>query len=203
MTIPICIARVCARVGVHPHSVHGRKLLAGCSIQRASSVRVPRLLSSQQHSSSCQGHMARSSTLFGSWRHLRRQKFRTRHLLTQCSSIDGRHITTDRIGMALNAALTAFANPERDDAVAELGELTGETALKAILQRMSADEMGARIVRERWDISEESLQVRAGPVFCQFGRLCHILPAQALCYVVCPATFPRYSAVCWSRSTLF
>jgi ubiquinone biosynthesis protein Coq4 len=69
--------------------------------------------------------------------------------------------STSRVQLAIEAALTAFRDPLRDDAVAALGELTGEPALRAIRDRMLADDAGRRIVQERWLISEESIHVSA------------------------------------------
>lgn len=80
--------------------------------------------------------------------------------------------TAERVKGAVDAALTAFLDPERDDAVATLGELTGETALKAIRDKMLEDETGRKIVNERWDISAESMQLERleGFPVGSFGR---------------------------------
>jgi ubiquinone biosynthesis protein COQ4 len=77
-----------------------------------------------------------------------------------------------RVGLAVEAAVNAFLDPKRDDAVAALGELTGETALRSIHAAMMADSVGSRIVRERWLISESSIhpqKLRALPTGT-FGR---------------------------------
>ena len=82
------------------------------------------------------------------------------------------HFSTLRLNQTLNAASTAFLDPERDDAVAALGELTGETALRDILTRMMADDVGRRIVQERWEITEATMKIEELPNFPKhsFGR---------------------------------
>jgi len=51
--------------------------------------------------------------------------------------------------LTIHSATTAFLNPERADAVATLGEITGKVAVKQMLKQMEQSEIGRIILNER------------------------------------------------------
>jgi len=55
----------------------------------------------------------------------------------------------DRIAIAIYNATTAFTDPTRADAVAALGEVTGEITLRRIHEQMMGDPTGRLILQER------------------------------------------------------
>ena len=69
---------------------------------------------------------------------------------------EGRSVT-NRIAVALHAATTAFGDPTRADAVAALGEVTGEVTLRRILERMTNDDTGRIILQERPIVSKATI----------------------------------------------
>jgi ubiquinone biosynthesis protein COQ4 len=62
-----------------------------------------------------------------------------------------------RIAVAIQSATTALYDPNRADAVAALGEVTGHYALTHMHQTMMADETGRRILTDRPIVSKETL----------------------------------------------
>lgn len=54
-----------------------------------------------------------------------------------------------KIALAIHHATTAFADPTRADAVAGLGEVTGQVSLERIHEQMMADPTGRRILEDR------------------------------------------------------
>lgn len=54
-----------------------------------------------------------------------------------------------KIALAIHHATTAFADPTRADAVAGLGEITGQVSLERIRDQMMADPTGRRILEDR------------------------------------------------------
>lgn len=63
--------------------------------------------------------------------------------------IHGHLSPLQKLTVAVRSATTAFNNPERADAVATLGEVTGHVALSQIYDRMMGDGTGRRILTER------------------------------------------------------
>ena len=63
----------------------------------------------------------------------------------------------NRIAIAIHSATTAFADPTRADAVAALGEVTGEVSLKRIYEQMKADPTGQLILKERPVVSKTTI----------------------------------------------
>ena len=59
--------------------------------------------------------------------------------------------------LAATAAASALRDPTRADAVAQLGEATGERALRMMLHQMMADPNGSRLLREKPRINTHSL----------------------------------------------
>eukprot|EP01062_Namystynia_karyoxenos_P072430 TRINITY_DN6859_c0_g1_i1.p1 TRINITY_DN6859_c0_g1~~TRINITY_DN6859_c0_g1_i1.p1 ORF type:complete len:992 (+),score=220.96 TRINITY_DN6859_c0_g1_i1:93-2978(+) len=56
----------------------------------------------------------------------------------------------ERAAVCARSALSALADPyNRDDAVAAVGELTGDAALRSMLEQMKADPEGQAVLRER------------------------------------------------------
>ncbi|ETM33290.1 hypothetical protein L914_19452 [Phytophthora nicotianae] len=77
-----------------------------------------------------------------------------------------------KLALSVTSALTVFANPERGDMLAALGEVTGRDALRRIHARMCADPVGARILAEKPVIRNENIDMdylRALPAE-SFGR---------------------------------
>lgn len=64
---------------------------------------------------------------------------------------------TSRLALAVHHATTAFQDPTRADAVAAVGELTGEYALRDLLECMKDHPDGRRILRERPVVRKEQL----------------------------------------------
>jgi hypothetical protein len=63
----------------------------------------------------------------------------------------------DRITIAIHNATTAFADPTRADAVAALGEITGQITLQRIHQRMMDNETGRLILQDRPVVSKATI----------------------------------------------
>jgi ubiquinone biosynthesis protein COQ4 len=61
------------------------------------------------------------------------------------------------LAIAIHYATTAFADPTRADAVAALGEITGQVSLQRIHQRMMDDPTGRLILQERPIISKDTI----------------------------------------------
>ncbi|RLN48694.1 hypothetical protein BBJ28_00021106 [Nothophytophthora sp. Chile5] len=61
--------------------------------------------------------------------------------------------------LSVASAVTVFANPERGDMLAALGEVTGRDALRQIHARMCADPVGARILAEKPVIRNEQIDM--------------------------------------------
>jgi len=64
-----------------------------------------------------------------------------------------------KITVALHSATTAFNDPTRADAVASLGEITGNVALSKIFDRMMKDETGLRILTEQPRVNQETVHI--------------------------------------------
>jgi len=64
-----------------------------------------------------------------------------------------------KLTVALRSATTAFNNPERADAVAVLGEVTGHVALSQMHDRMMGDKTGRRILAERPLVDQTTLRL--------------------------------------------
>eukprot|EP00939_MAST-03C_sp_MAST-3C-sp1_P003512 g3512.t1 len=69
--------------------------------------------------------------------------------------------TLRKLGLAADAALTAFRNPKRDDAVAVLGETTGSIALQRMRDRMYQSPTGRDILKRKPVIREETIDLAA------------------------------------------
>ncbi|KAG7400929.1 Ubiquinone biosynthesis protein [Phytophthora boehmeriae] len=65
-----------------------------------------------------------------------------------------------KLVLSVTSALTVFANPERGDMLATLGEVTGRDALQRIHARMCADPVGARILAEKPVIRNEQIDMK-------------------------------------------
>eukprot|EP01102_Stenamoeba_stenopodia_P005841 TRINITY_DN16557_c0_g1_i1.p1 TRINITY_DN16557_c0_g1~~TRINITY_DN16557_c0_g1_i1.p1 ORF type:complete len:300 (-),score=37.79 TRINITY_DN16557_c0_g1_i1:16-915(-) len=63
--------------------------------------------------------------------------------------------------LAVGSSLVAFADPERADMVAALGETTGDIALRNMHARMKRDEVGRQILLEKPRITEKTLDLDA------------------------------------------
>ena len=63
----------------------------------------------------------------------------------------------NRLAVAIHSATTAFADPSRADAVAALGEITGEVSLRRIHAKMSNDPTGRLILQERPVVSKATI----------------------------------------------
>jgi ubiquinone biosynthesis protein COQ4 len=63
----------------------------------------------------------------------------------------------NRLAVAIHSATTAFADPSRADAVAALGEITGEVSLRRIHAKMSNDPTGQLILQERPVVSKATI----------------------------------------------
>lgn len=61
----------------------------------------------------------------------------------------GNRLPHKKIALAIHHATTAFADPTRADAVAGLGEITGQVSLERIQEQMMADPTGKRILQDR------------------------------------------------------
>ena len=55
----------------------------------------------------------------------------------------------DRVSLAISSAFTALSDPNRADAVAALGELSGTVSLRQMYDRMMLDPEGQRILQEK------------------------------------------------------
>ena len=64
-----------------------------------------------------------------------------------------------KVLLAADAAVTAFRNPKRDDAIAVLGETTGSVALERMRNRMRLSAHGRAILRDRPIISENTVNL--------------------------------------------
>ncbi|KAF4148258.1 Coenzyme Q (ubiquinone) biosynthesis protein Coq4 [Phytophthora infestans] len=64
-----------------------------------------------------------------------------------------------KLVLSVTSALTVFANPERGDMLAALGEVTGRDALRRIHARMCADPVGARILAEKPVIRNDKIDM--------------------------------------------
>jgi hypothetical protein len=62
-----------------------------------------------------------------------------------------------KLALAIHHAITAFSDPTRADAVAALGELTGQVSLTRIHQNMMADPTGQRILQDRPVVSKATI----------------------------------------------
>eukprot|EP00980_Cylindrotheca_fusiformis_P018502 scaffold6124_cov122-Cylindrotheca_fusiformis.AAC.21 len=62
-----------------------------------------------------------------------------------------------KLALAIHHATTAFSDPTRADAVAALGELTGQVSLERIHQKMLADPTGRRILEDRPVVSKATI----------------------------------------------
>jgi ubiquinone biosynthesis protein COQ4 len=62
-----------------------------------------------------------------------------------------------KLALAIHHATTAFSDPTRADAVAALGELTGQVSLERIHQKMMADPTGQRILQDRPMVSKATI----------------------------------------------
>lgn len=62
-----------------------------------------------------------------------------------------------KLALAIHHATTAFADPTRADAVAALGELTGQVSLERIHKQMMADPTGQRILEDRPVVSKATI----------------------------------------------
>eukprot|EP00127_Corallochytrium_limacisporum_P000937 Clim_evm21s33 gene=Clim_evmTU21s33 len=65
----------------------------------------------------------------------------------------------ERLSLAVSSALTAIQNPLRQDAVAVLGEVTGDYALDTCRNRMLETDEGTRILKDRPLITSESMDL--------------------------------------------
>jgi len=65
-----------------------------------------------------------------------------------------------RIGVTIHSATSAFINPERADAVAALGEITGYIALRSCYDKMMLDPTGQRILQEKPTIHTSQYQIQ-------------------------------------------
>ena len=65
---------------------------------------------------------------------------------------------TDRILKAINISLTAFRDPERADAVSELGDLSNMNTLRWIKQIMENSEEGLNILKAKPRICKDSIK---------------------------------------------
>lgn len=63
----------------------------------------------------------------------------------------------NRLAVAIHSATTAFADPTRADAVAALGEITGEVSLRRIHAKMSDDPTGRLLLQERPVVSKATI----------------------------------------------
>ncbi|KAG5180754.1 ubiquinone biosynthesis protein Coq4 [Tribonema minus] len=68
---------------------------------------------------------------------------------------------SQRVGLTFISAFSAFADPERADMVAALGETTGHRALKQMHHRMLQDPDGIELLRERPQLDEHSVDLEA------------------------------------------
>lgn len=64
---------------------------------------------------------------------------------------------SSRIILTLRNAITALKDPTRADAVAAVGELTGDYAIQTIISHMKRDAIGRQILKERPIVSKESI----------------------------------------------
>ena len=62
-----------------------------------------------------------------------------------------------RVGIAVHSATSALADPTKADAVAALGEVTGNVALKGVYDRMMNDPTGQRILKEKPVVDASSI----------------------------------------------
>jgi len=76
-----------------------------------------------------------------------------------------------KLTVAVHSATTAFNNPERADAVAALGEVTGHIALSQMYDRMMGDKTGRRILIERPHVNQTTL--RLDDLFAEPGTFGH------------------------------
>ncbi|KAJ3099029.1 Ubiquinone biosynthesis protein [Phlyctochytrium planicorne] len=66
-----------------------------------------------------------------------------------------------RLPIAIKSALTAFADPTRQDMIAALGETTGSFVLERMRDQMLLDATGRKILRERPEINSSTLDLEA------------------------------------------
>ena len=64
--------------------------------------------------------------------------------------------------VSARAAVSALRDPTQADAVAQLGEATGEPALRRLLHQMIADPTGSRLLREKPRINTHTLPPECG-----------------------------------------
>ncbi|KAI9913056.1 hypothetical protein PsorP6_006014 [Peronosclerospora sorghi] len=72
------------------------------------------------------------------------------------------HIATtplQKLVLSVTSAISVFANPERSDMLATLGEVTGHDALRSIHARMCADPVGVRILTEKPTIRNDKIDM--------------------------------------------
>ncbi|CEG50223.1 ubiquinone biosynthesis protein coq4 [Plasmopara halstedii] len=80
----------------------------------------------------------------------------------QCRVLYDSHVPTtplQKILLSITSALTVFANPERGDMLAALGEVTGRDALRSIHARMCSNPVGARILAEKPVIRSDKIEM--------------------------------------------
>ena len=62
-----------------------------------------------------------------------------------------------KLRVAATSALAALRDPTRADSVAELGEATGDRALRSIVHQMMSDPVGSRLLREKPRLNSRTL----------------------------------------------
>lgn len=102
---------------------------------------ITRGLSSQQKS----GGTPPPPPFYGSPRPLKR------------SSNNKDRLPHQKLGLAIHHAVTAFTDPTRADAVAALGEITGQLSLQRIHRTMASDPTGKIILKERPIVSKATI----------------------------------------------
>ena len=66
---------------------------------------------------------------------------------------------TERLAVTVHSAFTALSDPERGDAVAALGEITGHVALTDMYDRMMQDPIGQRILSEKPIVDRQKIDL--------------------------------------------
>lgn len=108
--------------------------------------------------------MERIASIAPRWNQLRRSSARCFSSTTEETPFYGfprpeapHRSLQNRLAVAIHSATTAFADPARADAVAALGEVTGEVSLRRIHAKMSNDPTGRLLLQERPVVSKATI----------------------------------------------
>jgi ubiquinone biosynthesis protein COQ4 len=108
--------------------------------------------------------MERIASIAPRWNQLRRSSARCFSSTTEETPFYGfprpeapHRSLQNRLAVAIHSATTAFADPARADAVAALGEVTGQVSLRRIHAKMSNDPTGRLLLQERPVVSKATI----------------------------------------------